>query len=308
MGSLGIGTTNPISNLTVQARSLFNDIASFSNSIYQSNITTSNILMGNVSIGTVGISTHKLNVAGNINATSFLGLGSNITNINYNNIYNPPNISLYVQKAGDTMTGNLIVPNLYLTNTSGSSSSVIFSPTPSIYSIFTTRAPWAMYFAEDFNTITGILPNYLNNGNRNATTSGTITKLTQSGNGATGAITYISGGTTATITFPSGSIPTSFTICCLTRYNGVTTQRILRAAGKNWLHGHWINKKGMVFYEGWKTNNLSSSAGPIDNWLCCIGKNGGSIPNNILADGLGIGTQIGGIGDDILSINIGPFN
>jgi hypothetical protein len=73
MGNVGIGTsTNLNSNLTVQGRSLFNDIASFSNSIYQSNITTSNILMGNVSIGTVGISTHKLNVAGTVNVSGIL--------------------------------------------------------------------------------------------------------------------------------------------------------------------------------------------------------------------------------------------
>jgi hypothetical protein len=50
--------------------------------------------MGNVSIGTVGISTHKLNVAGNINATSFSGDGSLITNINFNTITNKPTYSL----------------------------------------------------------------------------------------------------------------------------------------------------------------------------------------------------------------------
>jgi hypothetical protein len=86
MGNVGIGTTNPISNLTIQGSSFHSDIASFSNSIFQSNSTTPNYFMGNVNIGTVGISTHKLNVEGNINATSFFGDGGKIANVNTSNI------------------------------------------------------------------------------------------------------------------------------------------------------------------------------------------------------------------------------
>ncbi len=40
-----------------------------------------------------------------------------------------------------------------------------------------------MYFAEDFNTTTNVLPNYWNNGS-DAPTTGTIAKITGSGNGA----------------------------------------------------------------------------------------------------------------------------
>ena len=48
---------------------------------------------GNVSIGTT-INTHKLNVDGIINATALSGSGTNITNLNYNNIiYNKPDLS-----------------------------------------------------------------------------------------------------------------------------------------------------------------------------------------------------------------------
>jgi hypothetical protein len=101
IGNLGIGTTNVTSNLTVQGRTFISDIASFSNSIYQSNVSTSNILMGNVSIGTVGISTHKLNVLGNVNATSFSGDGTNITNVNTSNIVGA---ALAVNKGGTGMT------------------------------------------------------------------------------------------------------------------------------------------------------------------------------------------------------------
>ncbi len=87
-----------------------------------------------------------------------------------------------------------------------------------------------MYFAEDYNTTTKILPNYISNG-RDAVgaRNGTITKTTASGNGATGAITYISGSTDTRMEFPAGSIPQQFTILGLFRYNGGTRARILQA-------------------------------------------------------------------------------
>jgi hypothetical protein len=105
----------------------------------------------------------------------------------------------YALKTGDTMTGNLTVPNSYLTNPTGATSSIYFSPTPSIYSLFSRKVPWAMYFAKDFNTTISVLPNYLNNGTRDATTTGTITKKTGPGNCATGNITYITGGAVTSI-------------------------------------------------------------------------------------------------------------
>jgi hypothetical protein len=46
---------------------------------------------GNIGIGTTDY-TNKLNVNGNLKATSFIGAGSNITNLNYLNITNPPDL------------------------------------------------------------------------------------------------------------------------------------------------------------------------------------------------------------------------
>jgi hypothetical protein len=65
----------------------------------------------------------------------------------------------------------------------------------------------------------------------------------------------------------------------------------------------------MVFYEGWKTQ-LSTSIGTLDDWLCCIGKNVGVTPNNILIDGVGFGTATGGTGNSSiqLCINGSAFN
>ncbi len=213
-----------------------------------------------------------------------------------------------ILKTGDTMTGNLTLPNLYLTNPTGTTSSIYFSPTPSIYSIFSRKVPWAMYFAEDYNASSPtILPNYLNDGTRNATLSGTtVTKTTASGNGATAPITFISGTTGSIITFPTGSIPNSFTILSLTRYTGGTnTRRILQASTNNWLHGHWGGNRGVAHYDGWKTP--VSIAGNVNDWLCMIGKNGGAVPNNILADGATRGTAPGGTGNLQLTINSGIY-
>ena len=165
------------------------------------------------------------------------------------------------------------------------------------------QSPWATYFADDWSSTT--LSDSSGNG-RHATTSGTITKPTASGNGANGAITYISGGTSSSISWPSGSIPTKFTILSLTRYNGGTRRRILNSETNNFYHGHYSGMRGVCDYE--KLMTLSSTTGNIDDWLCCIGKNDGTIPNNILIDGIGKGTNIGGIGGKKLYINTGTEN
>jgi hypothetical protein len=80
--------------------------------------------MGNVSIGTVGISTHKLNVEGNINATSFSGSGSSLNSIPFTAL---SGTAPYLQLNGNnTMSGSLNItantsPQIVLTNTTSSS-------------------------------------------------------------------------------------------------------------------------------------------------------------------------------------------
>jgi hypothetical protein len=160
--------------------------------------------------------------------------------------------------------------------------------------------PWGAYFANDWSGTT--LLDSSGNGRHATTSSGNITKTSDIGNGATGVITYISGGTSATITFPTGSIPTNFTILTLTRYSGSTKGRIVVSTGSgNWLHGHYAGNRGVCHYDSWKTAN--SNRGTNTDWVCCIGKNGGATPNNILADGVAIGTEIGGNGSYTLGVN-----
>ena len=277
----------------------------YSKAEVNSAITTSQTISSNYTIITSNNLQNNINTKLTIPtaSTTLTGIGSNLTLIDYLNIKNPPTLN-FLQLTGGTISGNITTQQLYINNTSGSTSSIFFNPTASIYALFSQKPPWAMYFAEDYNTTTKILPNYISNG-RDATCFGTITKTTLAGNGATSNITYISGATDTRIEFPDGSIPQQFTILGLTRYNGGTRRRILQASGANWLHGHWGSQRGAVFYnDNWKFSGYTSD---LDNWVCTIGKNVGATPGNILIDGIACGTASGGAGTLRLGVNYGAY-
>ena len=125
-----------------------------------------------------------------------------------------------------------------------------------------------------------------------------------SGNGSTTELQYLAGDTSSTVLWPTGSIPTEFTICSVTRYTGGSMGRILTGKNINWFHGHWGSRRGVAYYEEWKTNFLN--VGVLTDWLIMCGKNRGSKPYNILVDGVASGITDGGIGSDILAINRSP--
>jgi hypothetical protein len=187
--------------------------------------------------------------------------------------------------------------------------------------LFTNKKPWGEYYAEQYDGV------YLNDNSSNkriATTSGNIELISKRGNGASANIRYIYGGTGSSISWPAGSIPHNFTILSLTRYNGGSRGRILSSDRTlysnniqgNFLHGHWgydINRnlyrgRGCVHYDGWKSYWNRPTIGNLDDWLCCIGKNGGTAPNNILFDGIPHGIWSGGVGGYKLCINDNPWN
>eukprot|EP00960_Hanusia_phi_P058524 763915-Hanusia_phi.AAC.1 len=150
---------------------------------------------------------------------------------------------------------------------------------------------WGRYHAEYYNT--GTLPDSSGN-NRDATkTAGTVTLTTGSGSGAAANISYIYGDTAAKMAWPSGSIPTNFTVCSVTKYNGANKQRILQcypsSGTPNWLHGHWRGFRGVAFYDGWKTP--TSNTGTDTDWLVCCGRGNAS-------GGVGGGVRVIKINDD----------
>ena len=173
--------------------------------------------------------------------------------------------------------------------------------------LFTSKPVWGMYFAEDYNN--NLLLDCSGN-NRHASTSSGISKTINSGNGSTAPINYIYGDTLTSINFPEGSVPSSFTILSLTRYVGENYGRILQASATDFhfIHGHHNIKRGLCYYDGWKTGE--NSTGTLTDWLCCIGTNGTATYNNnynkynnVLIDGIPIGTVLGGRGNTNLTIN-----
>lgn len=165
--------------------------------------------------------------------------------------------------------------------------------------LFKNNPPWGVYLAEDWRGTTLF---DISGNNRHATTAGNIYSSNLSGNGATAPITYLSGDSNATITWTAGSIPTNFTILGLTRYTGTTRNRILTDDAGFFIHGHWSSSRGVCYYgDGYKTS--TATKGTITDWLCCIGKNSGTIPNNILLDGVASGVATNGTGNRTLGIN-----
>ena len=163
---------------------------------------------------------------------------------------------------------------------------------------------WYKADSQYWNNASNLLLDMSGNGNH-AITIGVISLIRASGDGATASVQYLTGGTSSTVTWPTGSIPSDFTICSVTRYLKMgKSGRILIGRTINWYHGHHNNHRGKAYYEGLKTDDFS--VGLQTDWNVMCGKNGGSIPNNILVDGMARGIWAGGAGSSVLGINSSP--
>jgi hypothetical protein len=171
--------------------------------------------------------------------------------------------------------------------------------------LITNTPPWGIYTAENYVAGSTTLNEYRGNG-RNVTVSG-ITLGNASGNGSTASIPYLYGTTSSKMDWSAGSIPSTFTICVVERYNGTNNNRIIQSSAGNWILGYWSGYAGMGYFDGWVTNQSSSI--PQRNWNVFIGKNSGGTPNNVMANGQGVGTATGGTGGGSykLTINNGPY-
>lgn len=164
------------------------------------------------------------------------------------------------------------------------------------------KKPWGRYSASSWSGTS--LTELGGNSSRNATTSGVVSG-TSSGNGANASVSYLTGRTIDSILWTSGSIPSIFTIFSITRYIvGGNQQRILQGTNNNWMHGHWDSFRGICNYR--KLVSPYSNTGVKSDWLVCSGTNSTivNVPNNVLLDGVPVGTALGlSTADDILSIN-----
>lgn len=158
--------------------------------------------------------------------------------------------------------------------------------------LINTKSPWGIYSASKFSNITNLLYELRGNG-RNATTSGTFTTGSATGNGATGSIKFINGTTTSSMVWPSGSVPGTQTFAFITRYTNPSTNqyRILTSynLSPNAFYGHHNYKRGVAYVN---SNYLTSAvtAGTATDWVNMVVKTGGTAPNNVLLNGVACGT------------------
>lgn len=174
--------------------------------------------------------------------------------------------------------------------------------------LYNAKKPWAHYTATKWDATTRTLLDQSGNNRNTLPNTLAITKVDPSTatDGASNPLTYIKGDITTELFFPENSIPVQFTICSVTRYSNPSTNqnRILTAAGgKDWLHGHNSQKRGVAYYgsrdiKDPQTGNVVTpktfntaveNVGTKTNWLVMCSKNGGVIPKNVLVDGLSSG-------------------
>ena len=173
-GNIGIGVTNPLQKLdilgTINTTGM--NIGNIDiNTIITSNDTyTSNTLISNVSNFNYINSNTNYNYSNNLfttkqniitSSTILLGIGSNITNINYSNLSNIPDLSVYTTTTSLNTTSNNIYSNLSNIDYGYSNSNFVYSS----------------------NRITGIITN-----NYQWTTTGNNIYLNLSGNAGIGSL------------------------------------------------------------------------------------------------------------------------
>jgi hypothetical protein len=152
------------------------------------------------------------------------------------------------------------------------------------------------------------------NGRVGTLQAGAVSIGSVTGNGATWPVPYVGGTTGTQISWGAASIPSTFTICSITRYSGAVKDTILRCKdGKddNWIHGHWNSYAGATHYGELAVPNsqygpgeLFKTISPNTNWVVACGRNiqttgsAGTIINGVVTS-----TAEGGYGGCKLAIN-----
>ena len=104
-----------------------------------------------------------------------------------------------------------------------------------------------------------------------------VFRKVEAGYGADRPVTFIEGATGSGFTF-GDVLPPTHSVCSISRYargpDGSSSRgRILQSKrGKNWLHGHWSNRVGVIHYDTWVTSNERNPN--VLDWLVLCGTNG----------------------------------
>jgi hypothetical protein len=135
-------------------------------------------------------------------------------------------------------------------------------------------------------------------------TTGSTSAGVLAGNGAGISVPFVEGTTATQILWGSLSVPSTFTICSITRYSGAAKQRILGCKNLNWLHGHHADSAihaGGTWYG--QDINLGYSISPDTDWVIACGRNVGGSSVGTIINGIVTSTGSGGLGGCDLNIN-----
>ncbi len=312
-GTVSIGgTTNFTNYVSIGSTSIQNTLyplyiysssPNISNQLYINSVSNNascgfnyNTNTGSIGIGYTGYYQNNLFLESK-NKIVFNTGGVNISSIPKMSINTDGTIGIGISTPPEQLLdvgGNIKSENLYLYKSPLESSAIYFNQkqSASLHSLFNSNLPSAMYFAEDYNSVTNKWPNYINNG-KDATTSGTILLTKASGNGASGAISYISGTSTSFISFPDNSLNCpAFTILVLARFidnisSSLNNKRILKTVNNKYIFGHNYTKLSIINNDlTVSEQNLTTN---INNWYCIINRGttvlGEPTSNNILING-----------------------
>jgi hypothetical protein len=153
-------------------------------------------------------------------------------------------------------------------------------------SVFCAKQTWGRWHAVNWDAANNLWRDSSSNNRHTITTEGTIQVAKAIiGDGARVPQTYLYGDVNAKLLFPPGSIPHSFTLCVMARYNGANKNRIFNSPTTDFMYGHWGSQRGRVYWSslGWVSEDQIS--GPLTDWVIVCSKNPGTFPNNIIVNG-----------------------
>jgi hypothetical protein len=173
--------------------------------------------------------------------------------------------------------------------------------------ILATSPAYLVASAEAWDTVNSRFTDLSGNGRHGALTGGTVSVGSVTGNGAGLSIPFVGGTVPTIIRWPTASIPSTFTICSITRYTGGAQQEIFNA-GDSWKHGHYNGYAGSIYYGGWNSVIEATFFYTISvktNWVIACGRNiatPGAI--STIVNGVVTSTALGGnVGTGSLAIN-----
>ena len=186
------------------------------------------------------------------------------------------------------------------------------TPRPSPRTNRTRRVPLA---GGEFDAQRGRLPD-LSGNKRHAAVRGNARVLREAGHGAEQEVAALDGATDVSVVWPEYSVPSTFTICSVSRWTSTVRSKQARVLSGykgggtvNWLHGHYIKASGYgagsaLYGNGWKTRPNALVADDND-WVVLCGTNDASVrvPGNAVLDGEEVGGWQGGQGGASLHIN-----